>query len=445
MAHDDAPAPRVPFARLIPLGLLLLALFTVALNALTLHHHGKLSRAARVLERDRVRSMGARLRRAVRPRPWRPAEALAALAAWLDESPDEALLAVHVIQPPDQVTYSWERAPGRFPLRVEALDLPAAPPRGGAPGEPLSIQRVRDAEGGEALRGVTPIRGFGGRRGRHGRPPDGPLVVVDVSLSPGGSLRQQGRLLVVGGFTLTAALWLLVIVSLRMLRRTLRLQAQLAQEQQLAELGRMSGVLAHQIRNPLAAIKGHAQLGLERVPGDHASVRSLERVVDETARLEGLADRLLRYVRPMAAQRGPVVVGALLERAAADHGDPRISCSVAPGIEAIQGDEVLLREALAALLANAAEAAGPDGGIVLSAAPRPEGGIGVRVEDDGPGMAPELLAEAARPFVTTRTAGTGLGLAIVARIARAHGGSLILENREGGGLRATMALPEESA
>jgi signal transduction histidine kinase len=442
MAPDHVPAPRVPFARLIPFGILLLAFFTVALNALTLHHYRRLSGAARALERERVRSVGAQIRRAVRPRPWRPAEALEALGAWLEEGADEAILAVHVVQAPDRVLFSWERVEARFPLRVEALSLPTPPRRRGPPADPMTIQRVRDAEGEEALRGVTPIRGFGRRQGR---PHDGPLVVIDVSPSPAATLRQQGRLLVAGGLTLSLALWLLVLLSLRMLRRTLRLQGQLAEERQLAEIGRMSGVLAHQIRNPLAAIKGHAQLGLERIPADHASVRSLERVVDESSRLEGLADRLLRYVRPMAAQRAPLVVGELLERAAADHDDPRISCAVAADLGALEGDALLLREALAALLANAAEAAAPDGRIVLSAVTRREGGVCLRVEDDGPGMAPGLLAEAARPFVTTRTAGTGLGLAIVARIARAHGGALVLERRVGGGLRATMELPQEDA
>lgn len=205
---------------------------------------------------------------------------------------------------------------------------------------------------------------------------------------------------------------------------------------------------AHEIRNPLAAISGAAQLLEQRAPDTRA--RELAQLVrDESARLATLAERLLGARHAMTTRA--VNVHAMLERAAellqAERVDVAIVRDYDPSLPAWHGDPDRLLQAILNLVRNAAEAHSTC--IVLRS--RAESGwrdahgqrvpaLRIEVEDDGEGVPAAIAATLFEPMVSGRADGTGLGLALAREIAREHGGDLTLQSRERGS-RFVLLLP----
>jgi two-component system sensor histidine kinase HydH len=204
------------------------------------------------------------------------------------------------------------------------------------------------------------------------------------------------------------------------------------QQRRLGALGEMSAVLAHEIRNPLASLKGHAQLLAERLPSDGPERRKAELVVKEAERLEALTTDLLDFARSAPVER-TVVDPAALVRSCADEvaaGAFLIRAEGAPRTFPL--DERRFRQALTNVLENArqasAEGARPE---ITAAAARDV--LVVTVRDFGPGIAAGEEKRIFSPFYTTRTTGTGLGLAVALRVAEMHGGTITAENHPEGG------------
>lgn len=205
---------------------------------------------------------------------------------------------------------------------------------------------------------------------------------------------------------------------------------------------------AHEVRNPLAAISGAAQLLLQR--GEDSRQRELARLIrDEAARLAALTERLLGTRGVMATRA--VNVHAVLERAAellqAERADIAIVRDYDPSLPAWQGDPDRLLQAVLNLVRNAVEANA--GRIVLRS--RAEAGwrdsaghrvpaLRVEVEDDGDGVPESLAATLFEPMVSGRAGGSGLGLALTREIAREHGGELTHQSRPAGS-RFVLLLP----
>ena len=188
-------------------------------------------------------------------------------------------------------------------------------------------------------------------------------------------------------------------------------QARLAR---LAELGQMSAVLAHEIRNPLGALKGFLQLARERSTLDTRNY--LDTSLEQTGRLEQLVRDLLSYAR--APQPKWREVGwREMEARLRPH---------APGVRfsgadfQMRTDPDMLEQAVLNLLRNAMEA-GTE--VHVEAAPGR-----IRVTDNGPGLPPEIRRKLFQPFLTTKAQGTGLGLAIVRNLARALGAEVVLSD-----------------
>jgi two-component system nitrogen regulation sensor histidine kinase GlnL len=197
---------------------------------------------------------------------------------------------------------------------------------------------------------------------------------------------------------------------------------------------------AHEVRNPLAAISGAAQL-LEQRAGD-ARQRELAKLIrDESARLATLAERLLGARQAMAARA--VNVHAMLERAAellqAERTDVPVLRDYDPSLPAWHGEPDRLLQAVLNLVRNAAEAHATR--IVLRS--RAEAGwrdaqgqrvpaLRIEVEDDGDGVPDAIATTLFEPMVSGRADGTGLGLALAREIAREHGGELVLQRRPTG-------------
>ncbi len=226
----------------------------------------------------------------------------------------------------------------------------------------------------------------------------------------------------------------------------------LVRSNRLAAWAEMARMIAHEIKNPLTPIR----LSVEHLRevwkrGDPGFERVLEEcvvnVLRQTEVLRHSAAEFADYARLPRPEMRRLDVGRLLrEAAAAWAGAPgvRISVAAAPGLEA-EGYARLLGRVLSNLLGNSVEAFGERGSSVLLAAERRDRRVVVTIDDDGPGVAPEILPRLFEPYFSAKSGGTGLGLAIAKKIVEEHGGTIAAENRIPAGLRVRFDLPAAEA
>jgi len=223
---------------------------------------------------------------------------------------------------------------------------------------------------------------------------------------------------------------------------------QLERRNRLAALGEMAAGLAHEIRNPLGGIQLYASL-LEKETASLPEAAALARKISGgVRRLEALVRHVLQFTRQMTAQIGQAdlaeVVDAAVESAsAAAQGRGAMVQVQGPRPMSVRVDAVLMTQAVANLILNAAEAMEGGGRVRVSYGPDDSGSGGqfrLSVEDDGPGIPSEAMERIFNPFFTTKEAGTGLGLAIVHRIVEAHEGTITACNVPGGGARFEMRI-----
>jgi signal transduction histidine kinase len=229
-----------------------------------------------------------------------------------------------------------------------------------------------------------------------------------------------------------------------------RTEARADHAERLAEIGRLASAVAHEMRNPLGVIAAQAKL-LERQGARPETVTALRAQIDRARRF---LDDLLRYSKPRPLEMSEIEVLPALALSAA--GVRQVLGEGAPPIDvAIEGGGALFVEAdrgafndVATVLAQNAAIVleGREGARVRVTAARVAGAVEVRVEDDGPGVPPEIEATLFQPFVTGRGRdakhpGTGLGLAIAARWVERHGGAIRYERRTEGGARFVVRWP----
>lgn len=219
----------------------------------------------------------------------------------------------------------------------------------------------------------------------------------------------------------------------------LSFEEQLRVSQRQAVAGELSTSLAHEIKNPLGAIRGAAEIILDEAPEGSHSQRFAGILITETERLDKTLSGMLTMATPVvgeAEERRPLkaVVDHVNDTMAMRLKDRDIYISMHCGERAaevmVAGDKV--SQVLVNLVLNAVAAVGSDGHIRVSAI-RLGDACSLSVVDNGPGIDPELLPILFDPFVTGRDGGTGLGLSISRRIAESLGGTLIARNLEGGG------------
>ena len=227
-----------------------------------------------------------------------------------------------------------------------------------------------------------------------------------------------------------------------------RLQAQLRRADRLAGVGELAASIAHELRNPLASIRGSVEMlaaDLE-VDGHHAQLMQL--ILRESARLNTIITDFLAFARMRPAQPREVnleefldqVVLQLRQHIAAQQGRVTVrSENLAPGL-CLHADAEQLVQAILNLGLNACEAMQYDGELRLQAAVH-DGCCELKVCDTGPGLDPARIEEYFTPFVTTKNHGTGLGLPMVARILNAHGGAVEAGNNPAGGAEFVLRLP----
>ena len=237
-----------------------------------------------------------------------------------------------------------------------------------------------------------------------------------------------------------------------------RFQQQEAQRERLSSLGRLSTVIAHEIRNPLMIIKASTRL-LRRPDAAVGQVAEAAADIEgEVARLNRIVSEVLDFARPLTFEISPTDLNALCRDAAeaveTDGGLARVRLDLDPDVPSIVTDGERLRLALVNVLANAqhavasAGAHGPDGGSACAGEVRlstrrsgHDDRVSIRVRDDGPGIAPEDAARIFEPYFTTKRAGTGLGLAITKNVVEGLGGTIGVDSRPGAGTEVRIDLP----
>ena len=280
-----------------------------------------------------------------------------------------------------------------------------------------------------------------GQPGGENAPPHGPPeVVIEFEPLVANALRREAARTLGTGF---AAAVLLLGSSLGLLRWMLGREAEAkrrSHEERLLALGEMSAVLAHEIRNPLTSLKGHAQLLVESMDeGDRGRVKA-ERVVRETMRLETLTRDLLEFARLGRIERRPTSPAELLRAVVEELDEGRFVVEASRAPATFPLDPERIRQILTNLLRNAVQAS-PEGERVEAAVSLEGGRLFFRVRDHGAGIAPGEEERIFRPFHTTRVRGVGLGLAVARRIAELHDGTITASNHADGGALFEVAIP----
>ena len=219
-------------------------------------------------------------------------------------------------------------------------------------------------------------------------------------------------------------------------------------EAQLRRLQSVGAKVAHELKNPLAAIKGLCQL-VARTPESERTQERLAVVASEIERMETILAEYLSFSRPLEDLHAEELDLAALARDVSDVLSGRadqagVTLSIEGGKTPTKGDPRRLKEALINLVANAIEAT-PSGGRVVLRVKQNGAGAMIEVEDNGRGIAPEDLARLGTSFFTTRPDGTGLGVVLAQGVITQHGGTLAYESTVGRGTTARISLPSGAA
>jgi len=222
-------------------------------------------------------------------------------------------------------------------------------------------------------------------------------------------------------------------------------EAAMRRAERLAALGQLTAGLAHELRNPLASIKGSADL-LARTSGERDSVsRELGEIISsEVDRTNLLVTRFLDFARPLEPRRELIDIRGVIDRAAVRAGVPIVR-DYSDAVPRLSIDPALMEQVFINLLANAAQASEAGEPVtVVTRLTEPATGepcAEIDVIDKGCGIAPDKIETIFNPFVTTKQNGVGLGLAIVAKIIDGHGGKMTVDSEPGKGSTFRIGLP----
>lgn len=237
-----------------------------------------------------------------------------------------------------------------------------------------------------------------------------------------------------------------------------RQHRRLQERDRLAALGQMAAGLAHEVKNPLGAIKGAAQLlGDPSGKLDPQNREFVGIILEEVERLDRVVGSVLDYARPSKGDLGAVDVNAVVRRTitvlASDPAEQwDIRTDLAEDLPLARADAEQLRQVLINLIRNAVQAMAGRGRVFVSTRLRParpslagtpeqHAFVEISVRDEGPGIAPHVLEKLFVPFFTTKPTGTGLGLAISQRAVEEMGGRIEVHSRPGTGSTFTVVLP----
>jgi PAS domain S-box-containing protein len=223
-----------------------------------------------------------------------------------------------------------------------------------------------------------------------------------------------------------------------------RSEERLREQEALARLGQMAAVVAHEVKNPIAGIRGALQVIGSRMAADARDKPVIGEIIARLDALNGIVQDLLVFARPRELKAEPTDLRPLiLSTVDLLRRDPALSAlqvDVTGDGTVVTADAEQLQLAFQNILMNAAQAMGGAGQVRVTIERGP-GEWTVSMADSGPGMAPEVREKVFEPFFTTRSRGTGLGLPIARRVVEAHGGRIAIDTPPGGGTVVSVSLP----
>ena len=218
----------------------------------------------------------------------------------------------------------------------------------------------------------------------------------------------------------------------------------LLEQAALARLGEMTAVVAHEVKNPIAGIRGALQVISSRMPPDQRDRAVIGDIIKRLDGLNSVVDDLLVFARPREPRMEPVDLSALLSNTIDLIRRDPIFTAIEVRIDGasfiVQADAAQLQLVFQNVLINAAQAMNGQGPVTVTIAGT-DGQCRVSIADAGPGMPPDVREHAFEPFFTTKSRGTGLGLAFAKRIVDAHGGEIQIDTPSTGGTVVTLLLP----
>src|SRR5262245_2123003 len=224
----------------------------------------------------------------------------------------------------------------------------------------------------------------------------------------------------------------------------IEMEERLREQTALARLGEMAAVIAHEVKNPLAGVRGAIQVIGGRLPKESPDALVVKEIVGRIDALNELMRDLLLFARPPQPHPMPVDVPGLVRTTADLLGEDPAFKDVVVAVDGdaapLLADAELLKIVFHNLLVNGAHAV--QGSGTIHVAVRPTGGAcRITVRDEGPGIPADVRGRIFKPFFTTKARGTGLGLPTAKRIIEAHGGTIAIECPPEGGTIVTIQLP----
>jgi len=237
------------------------------------------------------------------------------------------------------------------------------------------------------------------------------------------------------------------IILFRDLTEMRHLKKEVARSQRLASLGNLAAGVAHEIRNPLSSIKGFATYFKERYRDHPQDGETADIMVQEVERLNRVIGQLLELARPVAMEKRPVSLPALIRQTLkivegqARAQNSAIFSDLANDIPEVMMDPDKIKQVLLNLYLNALKAMKEGGALTVKLTSVPGSSAIITVTDQGPGIDRRDLAHIFDPYFTTSPSGTGLGLSIVHKIIEAHDGEINVESVKGEGTKVSIILP----
>lgn len=222
------------------------------------------------------------------------------------------------------------------------------------------------------------------------------------------------------------------------------LEARLRERSALAQLGEMAAVIAHEVKNPLAGIRGVVQVIGGRLPAGSTDAQMMKEIVARIDSLDGMMKDLLVFARPPMPKHTAIDVASLVQATAdlmkRDHDAAHVEVRVSGEAPPIDADPDMLKMVFQNLLINSSHALEGRGRIDVRVG-MSGGAATIAVSDNGPGIPVEIRDKVFVPFFTTKRRGTGLGLPTAKRFIDLHNGRITIDSPDTGGTTVTVQLP----
>jgi len=225
------------------------------------------------------------------------------------------------------------------------------------------------------------------------------------------------------------------------------IERHLAQMEKLSAIGELSAGLAHEVKNPLAGIKGAIEIIRDGLPSDHPNRMILAEVLTEVTRIDRIVMNLLSYAKPRKPDFVKIDLVALIRQilslvdGIAETKKVELRLKVKDEIPPVEGDENELKQLFMNLILNSLEAIHDGGRIEVALSEISDSRLHIEVSDNGSGIPPDRLNKVFQPFYTTKKEGTGLGLATCKRIVLDHDGKIWVDSGPGSGTRFCIEIP----